>query len=160
MFLLFLTDLNLSNVCRPTALHGHGSILFVSEYSQHRSTCSYISPQTVNNWLYHAARAPTYNAFIAIMDKEVLPFKPLAYAAMMAHPRERWTHHAGPEDTVIADQTTSNPVEQNMNMVGPEVCVVFGLEAVRLPGTSAGCFRCGQRKVAVEVAHTTHKSCC
>ncbi|CAM9278017.1 unnamed protein product [Pylaiella littoralis] len=43
-----------------------------------------------NGWVYQAAREPT----------------------------ERWAHHAGPSDTVIGDQTTSNPVEANMSMVG------------------------------------------
>lgn len=59
-----------------------------------------------------------------IMENNVKPTKPLAYGELMALERRRWTHHAGPADTVIGDQTTSNPVEQNMSMIGAEVSVI------------------------------------
>ncbi|CAN0288726.1 unnamed protein product [Pylaiella littoralis] len=54
------------------------------------------------------------------MEINVKPFKPAAYDALMAFDRKRWAHHAGPADTVIGDQTSSNPVEQNMSMIGAE----------------------------------------
>ncbi|CAM9426064.1 unnamed protein product [Hapterophycus canaliculatus] len=54
------------------------------------------------------------------MEKEVKPTKPKAYEGLMATDLKKWTHHAGPPDTVIGDQTTSNPVEQNMSMIGAE----------------------------------------
>lgn len=84
-------------------------------------------PQTVNGWIFHAARAPNETQFENIMEINVKPFKPAAYDALMAFDRKRWAHHAGPADTVIGDQTTSNPVEQNMSMIGAEVCLMLTL---------------------------------
>ncbi|CAM9953116.1 unnamed protein product, partial [Pylaiella littoralis] len=77
-------------------------------------------PQTVNGWIFHAARAPNETQFENIMEINLKPFKPAAYNALMAFDRKRSAHHAGPADTVIGDQTTSNPVEQNMSMIGAE----------------------------------------
>lgn len=77
--------------------------------------------QTVNGWVFHAAKANNEQQFLDIMETKVKPTKPIAYAGLMALPRERWAFYAGPSDTVIGDQTTSNPVEQNMSMVGAEV---------------------------------------
>ncbi|CAM9210391.1 unnamed protein product, partial [Laminaria digitata] len=74
----------------------------------------------VNGWIYHASRAPTKVKFSEIMEQQVKPTKPLVYEALMGLDPKRWTHHAGRQDTVIADQTTSNPVEKNMSMIGNE----------------------------------------
>lgn len=71
------------------------------------------------------------------MNGQVKPLKPIAYEALMALPLERWTHHAGPQNTVIWDQTTSNPVEQNMSMIGAEVMVTFSFGLEEPPYTVA-----------------------
>lgn len=86
---------------------------------------SYLSPQTVNGWIYQAAREPNRGKFIKTMEDHVKPTKPLAYASLMGLDLACWTHHAGPQDTAIADQTTSNPVEQNMSMIGADVSVII-----------------------------------
>ena len=75
----------------------------------------------MNSCIFHAARAPNKRKFEEIMEIHVKPTKPMAFQALMALDRKRWTFYAGPEDTVIGDQTTSNPVEQNMSMIGAEV---------------------------------------
>eukprot|EP00904_Undaria_pinnatifida_P003990 jgi/Undpi1/13592/HiC_scaffold_9.g03246.m1 len=76
--------------------------------------------QAVNGWIFHAARCPTAQQFHDIMEKHVKPTKPIAFAGLMALDLKRWAFHAGSADTVIGDQTTSNPVEQNMSMVGAQ----------------------------------------
>ena len=104
--------------------------------SQGRSVpCSFFYPQNVNGWIYHASRAPIKVKFSEIMEQQVKPTKPLVYEALMGLDPKRWTHHAGRQDTVIADQTTSNPVEQNMSMIGNEVSVIL---VFWLAGSSPG----------------------
>eukprot|EP00904_Undaria_pinnatifida_P003993 jgi/Undpi1/13595/HiC_scaffold_9.g03249.m1 len=76
--------------------------------------------QAVNGWISHAARCPTAQQLHDIMEKHVKPTKPFALAGLMALDLKRWAFHAGPADTVIGDHTTSNPVEQNMSMVGAQ----------------------------------------
>ena len=77
--------------------------------------------QGVNSWIFHAARASNQQTFAEIMETHVKPKKSMAFQALMALDRKRWTFYVGPKDTVIGDQTTSNPVEQNMSMIGAEV---------------------------------------
>lgn len=67
------------------------------------------------------------------METHVKPTKPIAFEALMALDRTKWTMHAGPPDTVIGDQTTSNPVEQNMNMIGAEVGSFLSSSLVEVP---------------------------
>lgn len=87
----------------------------------------FVSRQAVNGWIFHAARAPTKQKFVDIMENNVKPSKPQAFEALMASDLTKWAFHAGPPDRVIGDQTTSNPVEQNMNMVGALVRVRQGV---------------------------------
>lgn len=81
--------------------------------------------QTVNSAIFEAARAPTKSGFNAIMDKRVKPFKPAAFAQLIARNHATWTHYASAQDTVILDQVTSNPAESTMHMVGAAVSTAF-----------------------------------
>lgn len=85
------------------------------------------------------ARSPTKQGFEHIAETHVKPTKPLAYNALMASDLTKWAHHAQPQDTVIGDQTTSNPVEQNMSMIGHNVRV----QICPLLKSSAECCRSG-----------------
>lgn len=82
-------------------------------------------PQTVNSSIFFASRAPTYQKLLDIMDTKVLPTKPVAYDALIKTPLDQWTHHAGPPDTAIGQQSSLNLAEQNMFMVGFEVRVGY-----------------------------------
>ena len=75
----------------------------------------------MNAWIIHAARAPNQQKFEVIMETHVKRTKPMAFHALVSLDRKTWNFYAGPDDTVIGDQTTSNPVEQNMSMIGAEV---------------------------------------
>ena len=97
--------------------------------------CGLIAPQTVNSWTYQDSRAPNAAKFSEIMEQNLRPTKTPAYEAQMSLDRKRWTHHAGRKDPTIADQTTSNPVEQNMSMIGSNVSVIF---VFWLAGASSG----------------------
>eukprot|EP00903_Cladosiphon_okamuranus_P019104 g17579.t1 len=90
--------------------------------------------QDVNGWIYHAARAATRGQFDAIMKTNVKPTKPQAFQALMSSNLTKWAFHAGRPGRVTGDQTTSNPVEQNMNMIGAHR--TFG--SARHPDTKRG----------------------
>lgn len=77
--------------------------------------------QTVNGWLFHAARAPTKRQCENILTTKVQPAKPQAAESLLSRDPTKWTHYAQPEGAVIMDQVTSNGAESTMNMIGHEV---------------------------------------
>lgn len=127
--MLFAKDLHGACHCSPK----YFCLCRNTASSQGRSITYFLlfGPQVVNGWVYHASRAPNQVKFNEIMEEKVKPTKPLAYEALMRLDLKRWTHHAGPQDTVIADQTTSNPVEQTMSMIGKNVSVIFVFSLAR-----------------------------
>eukprot|EP00752_Nemacystus_decipiens_P013035 g11532.t1 len=74
--------------------------------------------ETVNSWLFAAARTPSERQCMAILDKYMKPLKPQAYASLMARDPKQWAHWAQPLEVVCADQVTNNSAESTMNMIG------------------------------------------
>ena len=85
------------------------------------SHCCVYPSQTVNSWLFAAARTPSQRQCVATLDKYMKPFKPQAYASLMARDPKQWAHWAQPLEVVCADQVTSNGAESTMNMIGHAV---------------------------------------
>lgn len=85
------------------------------------SHCCVYPSQTVNSWLFAAARTPSERQCVAILDKYMKPLKPQAYASLMARDPKQWAHWAQPLEVVCADQVTNNSAESTMNMIGHAV---------------------------------------
>ena len=83
--------------------------------------------QTVNGWLFQAARAPTQLQCENILQTKMKPFKPLAFESLMKRDPKQWAHWAQPLGAAIMDQVTSNGAESTMNMIGPAVRRYAGL---------------------------------
>ena len=77
--------------------------------------------QTVNGWLFQAARAPTQLQCENILQTKMKPFKPLAFESLMKRDPKQWAHWAQPLGAAIMDQVTSNCAESTMNMIGHAV---------------------------------------
>ena len=83
--------------------------------------------QTVNGWLFQAARAPTQLQCENILLTQMKPFKPQAFESLVKRDPKQWAHWAQPLGTAIMDQVTSNGAESTMNMIGPAVRRYAGL---------------------------------
>jgi len=77
--------------------------------------------QDINGWLFHAARCPTKQGCLKILEQKMKPTKPAAFESLMKKPLRLWAHCGQPPNTVIMDQTTTNGAESTMNMIGKQV---------------------------------------
>ena len=68
----------------------------------------------VTQAIFEASKCPAESIFLSIMQKRVLPFAPEAYEYFMKQDRAHRAHYASSQSTRVADQSTTNFVESNV----------------------------------------------
>ncbi|CAN0350255.1 unnamed protein product [Pylaiella littoralis] len=71
--------------------------------------------------LFEASKTPHSTTFNKIMEETVLSEMPHAYQHFMKLDKALWTHHASCQTTRVADQSTTNLAESNMQWLSADV---------------------------------------
>lgn len=96
--------------------------------------------QGVTLVIFDASKTPNKTTFDKIVEERIKPSMPHAYDHFMKLDRALWTHHASSQTTGVADQSTTNLVESNMQWLTADVsvrtCYSLGLPSTAHSSTS------------------------